>query len=166
MSKENKSLILITKSPEATFMIGEVLGKALVKGDIVALIGELGSGKTLFTRGIAKGLNISDKYTITSPTFNLINEYPGRVFLYHMDIYRLGSINELDDIGFEEYFNKDGVVVIEWAEKIKDLIYRDALFIYLNCLTETVRKIEIYSKKSILDKISDEIKMEGVEEWL
>lgn len=166
MNEEKQSLILIARSPQITFSIGEVLGKSLVKGDIVALIGELGTGKTIFAQGIAKGLGIPDQYTITSPTFNLINEYPGRLSLYHMDIYRLEGINDLENIGFEEYLNKDGVIIIEWAEKIRDLIPDEAIFVYFSCLDETVRKIEVYSNINKIFVISKDLVREGVETWL
>lgn len=165
MNEDLTSLILISRSPQMTFSIGEALGETLLNGDIVALTGELGSGKTLLTQGIAKGIGIPNNYSITSPTFNLINEYPGRFPLYHMDIYRLEGMNELDDIGFDEYLNKDGVIIIEWAEKIRDIIPDEASFVYLSCLDETVRKIEIYSHVNKISLISKYLVKEGVERW-
>lgn len=166
MTDNRQSIILIAKSPDITYLIGEALGKTLEKGDIVALIGELGSGKTLLTQGIAKGLDVPDLYNVTSPTFNLINEYPGRLQLYHMDIYRLSGVNDLEDIGFEEYMSKSGVIVIEWAEKIKDVIPDEASFIYLSSIEEMVRKIEIYSQKNKIINISKDLVREGVERWV
>jgi len=147
MEENQQSIVLISKSPEKTFSIGELIGKMLAKGDILALTGELGSGKTLFTQGIAKGLKIPNCYKITSPTFNLINEYPSQISLYHMDVYRLSNIDDMEELGFEEYLARDGVVVIEWAEKIKELIPDDAIVVHLSVLSETTRRIEIIIKK-------------------
>jgi tRNA threonylcarbamoyladenosine biosynthesis protein TsaE len=166
MNEVQSSIILISRSPQITFLIGEVLGKTLLTGDIIALIGELGSGKTLLTQGIAKGLGVSNKYYITSPTFNLINEYPARLSLYHMDMYRLAGMNELEDIGFDEYLNKDGVIVIEWAEKIREILPDEASFVYFSCLDIKVRKIEIYANINKISVISKKLVKKGVERWL
>ncbi|MBN1380819.1 MAG: tRNA (adenosine(37)-N6)-threonylcarbamoyltransferase complex ATPase subunit type 1 TsaE [Deltaproteobacteria bacterium] len=156
MTTIKRTLILIAKSSDVTSSIGAKLGNVLEKGEIIALIGELGSGKTLLTQGIAKGLGVSDAYNVTSPTFNIINEYPGRLTLYHMDIYRLGGVNDLEDIGFEEYMSKNGVIVIEWAEKIKDIIPDRASFIYLSSVNETTRKIKIQTyNNQIIDILND-----------
>jgi tRNA threonylcarbamoyladenosine biosynthesis protein TsaE len=162
MNEDQQSIIVISRSPEKTFSIGELIGKMLVTGDVIALIGELGSGKTLLTQGIAKGLKIPDCYKITSPTFNLINEYPSQIPLFHMDVYRLDGIGGLEDIGFEEYLNKDGVVVIEWAEKIREFIPEDAMIININTLDETARKIEISTNIKNILVISNDLSREGV----
>jgi len=122
---------LISNSPGSTLDIGRIIGENLTGGQVVALTGELGTGKTCLTQGIAKGLGISEKYYITSPTFTLINEYPGRVPLYHMDVYRLSGPGDLEDMGYAEYFYGDGVVVVEWAEKVADILPAGALMIDL-----------------------------------
>jgi len=110
-----------TKSTEETKEIGYKLGKLLHKGDIVCISGELGVGKTIFSGGIALGLGV--KGYITSPTFTIVNEYyDGRVPLYHFDVYRIGSTDEMYEIGFEEYLDGDGVVIIEWAELIENIL--------------------------------------------
>lgn len=106
---------------------------------IICLNGELGSGKTVFTKGVAQALGI--KETITSPTFTIIKEYSGEMNLYHMDVYRLDG--NVDGIGIEEYFNKDGIVVIEWAETIKDVLPKERLEIYFKVVGENKRIITI-----------------------
>lgn len=106
---------------------------------IICLNGELGSGKTVFTKGVAQALGI--KETITSPTFTIIKEYSGEMDLYHMDVYRLDG--NVEGIGIEEYFNKDGIVVIEWAETIKDVLPKERLEIYFKVVGENKRIITI-----------------------
>lgn len=143
MEQENSEIRIITCSADETFALGLNIGGKLKEGDILALSGELGSGKTCFTGGIARGLGVSKDYEITSPTFTLINEYPARVKLYHFDIYRLGGPSDLDDLGCEEYFSGSGVVVIEWAEKISKIIPATAIFINFEYLDENKREIVI-----------------------
>ncbi|HHV47297.1 MAG TPA: tRNA (adenosine(37)-N6)-threonylcarbamoyltransferase complex ATPase subunit type 1 TsaE [Tissierellia bacterium] len=111
---------IILKSKEDTERFGIKLGKLLKEGDIISLTGDLGAGKTTLTKSIGKGLDIKDY--ITSPTFTLINEYKGRVALYHFDIYRLEDMENLYDLGYEDYFYSDGVTIVEWGDKIKDLL--------------------------------------------
>ena len=115
-------------SPQQTESIGFELGQKAKAGDIYCLSGDLGVGKTVFTRGFAKGLGVEEEY-ITSPTFTIINEYDGRLNLYNFDVYRIGSIEEMDDTGYEEYFFGDGVCLIEWAELIEEIIPPDAVWI-------------------------------------
>jgi tRNA threonylcarbamoyladenosine biosynthesis protein TsaE len=106
----------VTRNPEETFRLAESLAKKLRAGDVLLLEGDLGAGKTTFTKGLAKGLGI--ERTINSPTFTIIKEYKGRIPLYHMDVYRLSDPEE--DLGFDEYFFGDGVCVVEWAHLIED----------------------------------------------
>jgi len=137
-------VVLISKSPAETVRIGRILGEGLKAGDVVALTGELGSGKTCLTQGIACGLGVPENYAVTSPTFTLINEYPGReAALYHVDLYRLQGAADLADTGYEEYLSGGGVMVIEWAEKVLEAVPVDALFVVMTYLEENVRKIEI-----------------------
>ena len=104
MVRQRDSLILISKNPLDTFCIGRALGESLTRGDCVALTGELGAGKTCLTQGIAAGLGVPDGYVVTSPTFTLINEYPGKkTSLYHFDVYRLSGSVDLEEMGYEEY---------------------------------------------------------------
>lgn len=122
--------VIETSSPEETGILGEKLGSILRAGDMVCLYGGLGAGKTCFAQGIARGLGIEG--TVTSPTFTLINEYYGRLPFYHMDVYRLDSVMEMDDLGYEEYFYSGGVILIEWAEKINELLPEERLDITIN----------------------------------
>lgn len=113
---------MITKSVEETIVAGEKLAKKLRTGDVVALSGNLGSGKTTFTKGIGKGLGVKNPRRINSPTFVLIKEYDGKMPLYHLDLYRLDALGEIENLAVEEYIYGKGVTVIEWAEKIKCLL--------------------------------------------
>jgi tRNA threonylcarbamoyladenosine biosynthesis protein TsaE len=143
MAFQRSTLVLFSKSPSETFRIGRILGEALKGGDCVALTGELGAGKTCFTQGIANGLGVPDCYVVTSPTFTLLNEYPGRdTALYHLDVYRLIGSADLTEMGYEEYLHGGGVMVIEWAEKIMDQIPAGALFVKFSYLEENMRNIE------------------------
>lgn len=117
-----------------TLTLGEKLGKLLNKGDIICLDGDLGAGKTHFTKGIAKGLEIDDY--ITSPTFNIVNEYQGRLKLYHFDVYRVNDPDEIYAIGFDEYIFSDAVSVIEWSNYIEDLIPCERINITINKLPD------------------------------
>ena len=115
-------------SEDITFEIGKKLGEKADKGDIICLEGDLGVGKTVFTKGFAAGLNIEEN--IDSPTFTIVQEYlDGRLPLYHFDVYRIGDISEMDEIGYEDYFFGDGVCLIEWASRIKELIPKSAVHI-------------------------------------
>ena len=104
---------LISDSREKTLEMGRLIGAILERGDIVALIGELGSGKTCLTQGMAKGMGFAENVPVVSPTFTLINEYPGKIPLIHLDVYRLSGSRDLEDMGYEEYFYDDRIIVIE-----------------------------------------------------
>ena len=108
-----------------TEQFGEKLGKVLKKGDILCLNGDLGAGKTTLTKSIGLGLGVEEY--ITSPTFSLINEYRGNLPVYHFDVYRLENVDELDDLGFDEYFFGEGVCIIEWAEKIENMLPKEII---------------------------------------
>ena len=113
---------MLTNSASETMLIAEKLAKGLKPGDIIALSGDLGSAKTTFTKGIGKGLGVKDSRRINSPTFVLIKEYDGKMPLYHLDLYRLDALKEIENLAIEEYIYGKGVTVIEWAEKIKCLL--------------------------------------------
>jgi tRNA threonylcarbamoyladenosine biosynthesis protein TsaE len=143
-SGERSDIVLLSKSPEETFRIGRILADGLKAGDVVALTGELGSGKTCLTQGIACGLGVPEDYAVTSPTFTLINEYPGRQTpLYHLDVYRLTGCADLHEMGYDEYLSGGGVMIIEWAEKIREAVPVGALFVDMTYLEEYIRKIDI-----------------------
>lgn len=146
-----------TKSPIETEKIGFKLGNLLKRGSIVLISGELGVGKTVLTKGIAKGMGIDDY--VTSPTFMIVNEHLGDIPLYHFDVYRIDDYTELYDIGYEEYFYGDGVCVIEWPEKIKPLIPEENIFIRMNMGdTFDERTIEIVSNGEKYDEVVKEMK--------
>lgn len=153
MDMMNKKVELRTNSEEETRRLGEIIGKNLDQGDIVALIGDLGSGKTCMTKGIAKSLGVSDQYEITSPTFTIINEYPGIMTFWHVDAYRLESSRDMIDAGFEDFFSSGGVVVIEWAEKIMDILPRNTLFVSFEYVDETTRIVRISGGNSKIELI-------------
>ena len=111
----------ITNTPEETEALGARLARALEPGAVVAFTGDLGAGKTAFVRGLARGLGIRDR--VTSPTFTVVNEYEGgRLPLFHFDLYRLGSADELFDIGWEDYLARGGVCAVEWSERMEELL--------------------------------------------
>lgn len=137
-------MVLISNSPAETVRIGRILGEGLNTGDVVALTGELGSGKTCLTQGIARGLGVPEDYAVISPTFTLINEYPGRVAaLFHVDLYRLQGVADLADMGYEEYLSGGGVLVVEWADKIREAVPDGALCVAMTYQEENVRKMEL-----------------------
>lgn len=133
-----KKHVFISSSPSETFEFGVTLGRLLKPGDIICLEGELGAGKTLLAKGIARGMGID--YPVSSPTFTLINEYPGKVPMYHFDLYRLEGGEELYDIGGEELLYGSGVSVIEWASKLKDLLPSERLWIRVSSVPGDVDK--------------------------
>jgi len=134
---------LISNSIEETIHIGVKLARRLKKGDVVALIGDLGSGKTVLTKGIAEGLGVKNPRYVNSPTFVIIKEYKGKLPLYHFDLYRLDRSTVLDAESYEEYFYDTGITVIEWADKIKKLLPRKHIEVKLQVAGENRRKIEI-----------------------
>ena len=111
---------VVTRSGEETVALGERLGRLLAPGDFVALVGELGAGKTQFAKGVAAGLEVDPGIPVTSPTYTILNIYQGRIPLYHFDLYRLGGPEEIAELGFEEYFDGAGACVVEWAERLAD----------------------------------------------
>ncbi len=116
----------ITNSEEETEQLGQRLGQAVQAGAVIAYTGDLGAGKTAFTRGLARGLGIRER--ITSPTFTIVNEYEGgRLPLFHFDMYRLGSSDELYDIGWEDYLARNGVCAVEWSERVEDALEEDTI---------------------------------------
>jgi tRNA threonylcarbamoyladenosine biosynthesis protein TsaE len=131
-----------TRGVEETIAFGRRLAADLQRGDVLALSGELGAGKTALVKGIARGLGMTQE--VTSPTFTLIHEYGGgRLSLFHVDLYRLESVAQVLAIGIEDYLNGSGVTVIEWAEKIESLLPERARRIRIESLGENVRRIEV-----------------------
>jgi tRNA threonylcarbamoyladenosine biosynthesis protein TsaE len=150
---------VITSSPEQTWEIGRLLGILLKAGDMVCLYGDLGAGKTNFAYGIARGLDVQEQY-ITSPTFTFVNEYQGRLPLYHLDLYRLKGPEELENIGFDDYIESDGVTVIEWAERAADELPAESLSVYLTAVDEKSREIGFLAEGERYKKLAEEMKQE------
>ena len=119
---KERSVTYSTVSDDETVNLGRKLGASLGEGDVIALVGELGSGKTWFTKGIGLGLDISSDTIITSPSFSLVNEYEGRYTFFHMDGYRLESLSDFLSAGLDEYLHQDGVVALEWADRWPEIL--------------------------------------------
>ena len=139
----NKQIQIITNSFDETQSLGEKTGKHLEPGTVLSLTGDLGSGKTTFVQGLARGLNVPDDYYITSPTYTLINEYPGRYHLFHIDLYRIENRADFDDIGLYEILRSDGIAAIEWADKLPKNLFSEYLEIHIDILNDESRKISI-----------------------
>lgn len=133
----------LTGGPEETEALGERLAGIVKSGAVIAYTGDLGAGKTAFTRGLARGLGITER--VTSPTFTIVNEYEGgRLPLFHFDMYRLGSSDELYDIGWEDYLSRGGVCAVEWSEIVEDALEGDVIGIDIRRgETDTQRQITI-----------------------
>ena len=157
MNEHTAKMTVISRNPKETFLIGKIIGQTLMGKDVVALVGDLGTGKTCLTQGIARGLGVPDEYQITSPSFTLINEYQGRVMLYHFDLYRISRAREIDDMGYEEYLFGEGVSVVEWADRVEDILPDDALFVSINYTDEEERNIIISGEKKKIAVISEEL---------
>lgn len=130
---------IISRSPEETLHFGALLGRHVTKGSVIALSGELGTGKTCIAQGIAKGLRVPEHLYVTSPTYVLVNEYAGSLRLFHLDLYRIDNVAQLDDIGIDEMLNSDDVIVIEWAEKIGDVLPKERLFVSISIIDDQTR---------------------------
>ena len=121
-------MIIETKNARETYEVGEKIGRKARPGQVYTLMGDLGVGKTVFTQGVANGLGITEP--VSSPTFTIIQEYEeGRLPFYHFDVYRIGCIEEMDEIGYEDYFYGNGICLIEWANLIEEIIQEDAISI-------------------------------------
>lgn len=142
-----------TIDPSETFQLASKLAEVLKPGDVICLEGDLGAGKTTFTKGLAQGLDI--KKTVNSPTFTIIKEYKGRLPLYHMDVYRVADSYE--DLGFDEYFEGEGVTVVEWAHLIEEQLPAELLTIYLYHEGLEKRKIVFVPKGKRYEQLCKEI---------
>ena len=139
----------ITNSPAETEAIGAALGKKIKPGTVIAYRGDLGAGKTAFTRGLARGLGCTE--IVTSPTYTIVNEYlGGRIPLFHFDMYRLRCSDDLFDIGWEDYLDRGGVCAVEWSENVDDAM-EDAVYITIEKLGEDSRRITIEGGAELAD---------------
>jgi len=144
---------IITNNEKETKCLAAGIAQYLKKGDIVALIGNLGSGKTTFTKGLAEGLDVKDPEHVNSPSFVLIKEYKGRIGMYHFDLYRLDNICDIEYIGIQDYLDNDGVVVIEWADKIRKFLTQDYLQVEIGIIDACRREIMIKGHGKRYDNI-------------
>jgi len=135
------SVKYLTTSVEKTVWLGQQLGIQLISGDIIALIGDLGGGKTWFTKGVAMGLEI-DPNNIVSPTFTIVNEYRGKQQIFHIDLYRLKNKTEILDLDLEDYFSREGLIVIEWADRWPGELPEKKIQVGLKIIDEHTREIE------------------------
>lgn len=138
---KEQSVIYYSSSDEETIKLGQRLGAALKEGDAVALVGELGSGKTYFTKGVGLGLGIPTDVIITSPSFSLVNEYEGRHTFFHMDGYRLESLSDFLAAGLDEYLYQEAVVVLEWADRWPEILPDWNIKVEVAIVDEQSRKI-------------------------
>ncbi len=152
------SITYYTVSDLKTIRLGQRLGLALKAGDLIALMGELGSGKTWFTKGVALGIGISPDTIITSPSFALVNEYKGRYTLFHMDVYRLEKVSDFLSAGLDEYFYQDGVVVMEWADRWPEVLPDWKLKIEFTIMDEQTRRIDLSGQHPRVDEILRDMK--------
>ena len=137
----------ITNSPSETEAVGVALARVLQPGTVIAYRGDLGAGKTAFTRGLAKGLGVKER--VTSPTYTIVNEYlGGRMPLFHFDMYRLASSDDLWDIGWEDYLERGGVCAVEWSENVDDAM-ENAIYVRIEKTGEETRKITIEGVESL-----------------
>ena len=139
----------LTNSPEETEKVGAALAKILTPGTVLAYRGDLGAGKTAFTRGLARGLGYEEP--VTSPTYTIVNEYlGGRLPLFHFDMYRLGSSDDLWDIGWEDYLERGGICAVEWSENVDDAM-ENPILVTIEKLGEDARRITIEGGESLAD---------------
>lgn len=148
---QDAALSIISRSPDDTRRVGAAVGRLAAAGLAVALYGDLGVGKTVFAQGVAHGLDVPDTYYVTSPTYTIVNEYPGRLPLVHMDFYRLEAIEDLESIGIEDVTAGEGVVVIEWAERLPASYLGDHLSVSLTVRSDDTREIKLipYGQRSV-----------------
>jgi tRNA threonylcarbamoyladenosine biosynthesis protein TsaE len=137
-----KILNIISHSEAETFALGEKLAAVIRDGELVVLSGELGAGKTVFVKGLAKGMGINEE-AATSPTFSIVHEYIGKRELYHLDLYRMTDTIELNEIGWNDYLQRQGVVVIEWGEKAGEFLPEVYYLIEFNSLNDNEREINV-----------------------
>jgi tRNA threonylcarbamoyladenosine biosynthesis protein TsaE len=132
-----------TRSVTETQSLGQKIGSMIQKPTTLALIGDLGSGKTAFVQGLAGGLGVPSDYYITSPTFTLVNEYPGRLPLFHIDLYRLETVRDLEDIGLNDLLYDQAVLAIEWADRLAENFYTDYLSIHFQIIDDEFRRLNL-----------------------
>jgi tRNA threonylcarbamoyladenosine biosynthesis protein TsaE len=153
--------VFVSNSVDETVSLGERLGRLVQPGDFIALTGDLGAGKTHFTQGFARGVGVNPDICIASPSYTLMNEYHGRIPLYHFDLYRLAGDEDVRDLGFEEYFNGRGVCVVEWADRIYHELPGAYLKVDFIQSGETARTIEVSPYGGRYEELVRELVMKG-----
>ena len=153
---ENRNENFKTESPEETQALGEKIGKTLKGGDVIALVGDLGTGKTCLTQGIARGAGIASNEIVSSPSYILINEYNGKLPIYHIDLYRLENKEEIAELGLSEYVEGDGICIIEWAERMADALPDTCIKIHITLTGVDTIHGDDKVCESILDNPEDE----------
>lgn len=143
---------VVTGSPEETRRLGEIIGGLMTGGELVAIDGELGSGKTIFVKGLAYGLGIKDK-DVSSPTFVFVHEYKGRLTLYHADLYRINRASDVEDLGLFDFIGGEGIVACEWADRAGGLLPDNRIDIELTYLDNDNRKIALKGSAGVHEKI-------------
>ena len=162
MPKKGKTVNFVSHSPEETLKFGALLGELARPGNIFLLIGDLGAGKTCLTQGIARGLNI--KETVISPSFVLVREHKGRIPLFHIDLYRLDRIEEIINLGLEQYLDNGGLSVIEWADKGLTILPQDNLLIEFSYISANQRNLVLKPKGEDYLNLISKIK-ENLKQW-
>ena len=158
------SISLAAKHLDITLLIGKKLGGYMRPGGVIALIGELGAGKTTLVQAIAGGLGISSDAIVCSPSYTLVNEYDGRIPLYHFDFYRLEGADDIDELGFDEYMEGDGVCVVEWADVAPGILPEEHLEIRISITGDETRTLDITGKgeryKVIVERLKNNVEEE------
>jgi tRNA threonylcarbamoyladenosine biosynthesis protein TsaE len=156
-----RKIAIRTRSASETVRIGKTIGSRLLPGDVVALLGELGAGKTQFIKGLAAGMEIENSAYISSPSFTLIHEYPGEIPFYHIDLFRLGREQEAEELGLEDYFQGRGITAIEWADKIPSLLPKELLFVSIAYIDKNIRSLEISGKGKRYEDLVNQVQCSG-----
>ena len=147
-----------SNSDRKTIHVGRILGEVLRDGDIIALIGKLGSGKTWFTKGLALGIQVSSDTIVTSPSFSLLNTYEGRCPLFHIDVYRLDRLSDFLSAGLEEYFYKEGIVAMEWADRWPEILPDRTVRVELAIVDHSSREITLSGRHPRAVEILESLK--------
>lgn len=157
MKTESQQVDVLSRSSAETRALGRKIGEALSAGMVITLTGDLGSGKTAFVQGLARGLHVPPDYYVTSPTYTIINEYPGRFPLFHIDLYRLTDVQAVADIGFYDMLQPENVIAIEWPEIIASELPQDLIALFFEIRNRHTRKISIRTcglhGKSVIQKL-------------
>ena len=162
MTNDEVKVLIRTHSTKQTVQLGKRIGGRLRSGDVVALVGELGAGKTHLIKGLAAGVGVEGASDITSPSFTLIHEYQGRIPFYHLDLYRLAAEEDIVDLGIEEYLGREGVAVIEWADRIPSFLPKELLRITLHYLDARSRSVLFLGKGIRYETLLEELRREEI----